>query len=115
MEEPTQAPAAAAPKKTKSPPLIEIKVSWCKSCGLCVDYCNQGVLEMNGNDMPDVVRVLEAAREPTGLPTAVIAHTLKGFGVSYMAGDYHWHMGVPTDEQFALAMQELGEEEGGDA
>jgi transketolase len=40
------------------------------------------VLEMEGNDMRDVVRVLEAAGEPTGRPTAVIAHTLKGYGVS---------------------------------
>jgi transketolase len=71
------------------------------------------VLEMDGNDMQDVVRVLEAAGEPTGLPTAVIAHTLKGFGVSYMAGNYKWHMGVPTDEEFAIAMRELGEDEGG--
>lgn len=70
------------------------------------------VLEMNGNEMSDVVRVLEEARQPTGLPTAIIANTLKGYGVSFMAGDYRWHMGVPTDEQFAVAMAELGETEG---
>jgi transketolase len=70
------------------------------------------VLEMNGNDMPEVVRTLEEAIEPTGLPTAIIANTLKGYGVSFMAGDYKWHMGVPTEEQFAIAMAELGETEG---
>jgi transketolase len=73
------------------------------------------VLEMDGNDMADVVRVLQEAQEPTGRPTAVIADTLKGHGVSFMAGDYKWHMGVPTDEEFAIAMRELGEAEGGDA
>ena len=73
------------------------------------------VLEMDGNDMVEVVRVLEAAAEPTGRPTAVIANTLKGYGVSYMAGNYQWHMGVPTDEEFAIAMAELGEPEGGAA
>ena len=73
------------------------------------------VMEMDGNDMPDVVRVLEEARQPTGLPTAVIANTLKGYGVSYMAGNYKWHMGVPTDEEFAIAMAELGESDGGAA
>ena len=73
------------------------------------------VLEMNGNDMADVVRVLEEAVQPTGLPTAVIANTLKGYGVSFMAGNYKWHMGVPTDEEFATAMRDLGESEGGDA
>ena len=73
------------------------------------------VLEMNGNDMADVVRVREEAVQPTGLPTAVIANTLKGYGVSFMAGNYKWHMGVPTDEEFATAMRDLGESEGGDA
>jgi len=72
-------------------------------------------LEMNGNDMVDVVRVLTEAIEPTGRPTCVIANTLKGHGVSYMAGDYKWHMGVPTDEEFAIAMRELGEPEGDEA
>ena len=43
------------------------------------------------------------------------ADTLKGYGVSYMAGDYKWHMGVPTEEEFAIAMRELGESEGGAA
>ena len=71
------------------------------------------VLEMDGNDMPDVVRVLEEARQPQGLPTAVIANTLKGHGVSFMAGNYKWHMGVPTEEEFAIAMADLGETEGG--
>jgi transketolase len=73
------------------------------------------VLEMKGNEMPDVVRVLEEAAQPTGRPTAVIADTLKGYGVSYMAGDYKWHMGVPTEEEFAIAMAELGESDGGAA
>jgi transketolase len=73
------------------------------------------VLEMNGNDMTDVVRVLEDAQRPQGLPTAVIANTLKGYGVSFMAGDYKWHMGVPTEEEFAIAMADLGEPEEGAA
>jgi transketolase len=73
------------------------------------------VLKMDGNDMTDVVRVLEAAREPTALPTAVIADTTKGYGVSFMTGNYKWHMGVPTDEEFAIAMTDLGEDEGGAA
>jgi transketolase len=73
------------------------------------------VLEMDGNDMNDVVRVLDEARQPQGLPTAVIANTIKGYGVSFMAGNYKWHMGVPTEEEFAIAMADLGETEGGAA
>ncbi len=73
------------------------------------------VMEMDGNEMVDVVRVLEEATQPQGLPTAIIANTLKGYGVSYMAGNYKWHMGVPTEEEFAIAMAELGESDGGAA
>jgi len=67
------------------------------------------VLETPGHDMAAVVATLEMAREPSGRPSVVIAHTRKGHGVSFMAGDYRWHMGVPTDEQLAKAMSELGE------
>jgi transketolase len=67
------------------------------------------VMEMDGHDMAQVVATLEAARQPEGLPVAIIAHTLKGRGVSFMEGDYAWHMGVPTPEQFAIAMVDLGE------
>jgi transketolase len=70
------------------------------------------VLETQGNDMAAVLATLGMATQPEGRPTVVIAHTLKGFGVSFMAGDYTWHMGVPTDEQFKLAMAELGEDGG---
>ena len=65
--------------------------------------------------MSDVVATLEEAAQPTGLPTAVISNTLKGYGVSFMAGDYKWHMGVPTEEEFAIAMRDLGESDGGEA
>ena len=69
------------------------------------------VLETDGNDMAAVVPALEQAAEPTGQPTVVIANTLKGYGVSFMAGNYQWHMGVPTEEEFATAMHDLGESE----
>jgi transketolase len=69
------------------------------------------VLEVDGHAMADVVATLESAALPHGLPTAVIAHTRKGRGVSFMEGNYAWHMGVPTAEQFATAMAELGEPE----
>ncbi len=41
--EPKGAPAAKKPL-----PVIEVKVAWCKGCGLCVEYCNRGVLQMDG-------------------------------------------------------------------
>lgn len=48
-------------RKTGPPPEIDIKVSWCKSCGLCVEYCNRGVLEMDGH-LPTVVRADRCSR-----------------------------------------------------
>jgi len=73
------------------------------------------VMEMDGHNIPEVLETLAAARDFEGGPVAVIAHTVKGKGVSYMEGDYTWHSKVPNDEEFALAMEELGETEGGAA
>ncbi len=68
------------------------------------------VLEMDGHDMADVVGTLEAAACGTdGRPTAVIAHTVKGKGVSFMEGHYFWHTRAIKPEEYAQAMAELGE------
>ena len=73
------------------------------------------VMEVDGHDIPAVLETLEAGRAFAGGPVAVIAHTVKGKGVSYMEGDYTWHSKVPNDEEFAQAMEELGETKGGAA
>lgn len=73
------------------------------------------VMEMDGHDIPEVLATLEAAKRIEDAPVAVIAHTVKGKGVSYMEGNYTWHSKVPNDEEFAQAMRELGEVEGGAA
>ncbi|MEE8331291.1 MAG: transketolase [Acidimicrobiia bacterium] len=65
------------------------------------------VMEMDGHDMTSIVDTLSAAREAKGDPVAVVAHTVKGKGVSYMEGDYSWHSRVPTSEEFEQAMREL--------
>ncbi len=67
------------------------------------------VLEMDGHDMAAVVATLEAAARPTGRPVAVIAHTVKGKGVSFMEGHYFWHTRPIKPEEFAIAMADLGE------
>jgi transketolase len=67
------------------------------------------VLEVDGHDMAAVVDVLEAAWQIAGRPTVVIAHTVKGKGVSFMEGDYLWHSRVPTDQELAAALEELRE------
>lgn len=70
------------------------------------------VMEMDGHDIAEILTTLEAAKHVGGTPVAVVAHTIKGKGVSYMENNYVWHSKVPTDEEFATAMQELGEPAG---
>jgi len=73
------------------------------------------VLEVDGHDIGAFLDTIERAQAVVGSPVAVIAHTVKGKGVSYMEGDYTWHSKVPTEEEFAIAMKELGADEGGAA
>jgi len=67
------------------------------------------VLEADGHDMAAIVNVLEEATRSDGRPVAVIAHTVKGKGVSFMEGHYFWHTRAIKPEEFDQAMAELGE------
>ena len=66
------------------------------------------VLRCDGHDMKALVEVLQEAKQCQDRPTAVIAKTHKGQGVSFMTDDPGWHGKAPDDEQFARAMEELG-------
>jgi transketolase len=66
------------------------------------------VLECNGHDIPDILRALHEARERRGAPTVILAHTVMGQGVSYMADDYRWHGKPPKPDQAEAALKELG-------
>lgn len=65
------------------------------------------VTEVDGHDMPSIIGALEDARRIKGRPAALIAHTVKGKGVSFMEGNFRWHSRVPTDEELATALSEL--------
>lgn len=65
------------------------------------------VIEMNGHDMQDIVSKLTIAKEFAGRPVCIIAHTIKGKGISFMEHNNKWHNGVCTEEQYIQAMQEL--------
>ena len=67
------------------------------------------VLEVDGHDVADILRVLDEASRGDGRPIAIIAHTVKGKGVSYMEGHYYWHTRAITPEEFGTAMADLGE------
>lgn len=68
-------------------------------------------LEMQGNDMDDVVKVLEEAKAASGKekPIAIMMHTLMGKGVDFMENDHGWHGIAPNDEQLAKALGQLAE------
>ena len=61
----------------------------------------------DGNDMEQVAAAFKAAREVKGMPVAIIAHTTKGKGVSFMENQVGWHGKAPNDEQYAQGMKEL--------
>lgn len=67
------------------------------------------VIEVDGHDMAAVVAALEAAGRGDGRPAVLIAHTVKGRGVSFMEGKFFWHTRLIKPEEFAQAMAELGE------
>ncbi|HEY0897224.1 MAG TPA: transketolase [Sphingobacteriaceae bacterium] len=69
------------------------------------------VLEMNGNDMDDVVRVLDLAISKTfkGKPIAILMQTIMGNGVDFMMHTHKWHGIAPNDEQLAAALAQLKE------
>ena len=68
------------------------------------------VQEMDGHDMAQVVQTLRQAHEGApGLPTVVIAHTVKGKGVSFMENQFAWHAKPLPADLRAAALAELGE------
>jgi transketolase len=69
------------------------------------------VLEMNGNDMSDVIKVVNEAKAKTGngKPIAILMKTEMGMGVDFMMGSHKWHGVAPNDEQLANALSQLEE------
>lgn len=63
----------------------------------------------DGNDCNQLVKAYEQAAAFKGKPTVVIAHTIKGKGVSFMEEQISWHHGVMTDEQYQQAVREIEE------
>ena len=64
----------------------------------------------DGNDMDQIADVFKEARNTKGMPTAIIAHTVKGKGVSFMENQVGWHGKAPNDEEYATAMEDLRKE-----
>ena len=65
-------------------------------------------IECDGHDVEALYNAFEEAKTVKGKPTIVLAHTVKGKGVSFMEGKNTWHGKAIGDEEFAKAMEELG-------
>ena len=68
---------------------------------------NFHVINIDGNDFDQIDAAFKEAKATKGMPTAIIAHTVKGKGVSFMENQVGWHGTAPNDEQYAVAMADL--------
>jgi transketolase len=65
------------------------------------------VLEVNGNNIREFINAIRQARNIFEKPTAIIAHTVPGMGVSFMQKDFTWHGKPPNQEEAKKALEEL--------
>ena len=63
--------------------------------------------EIDGHDFNAIDQALESARAETTRPSVIVAHTVKGKGISFMEDDNNWHYRTPNPEELALALAEL--------
>ena len=68
---------------------------------------NFHVINIDAHDFDQIRAAFKEARETKGMPTAIIAHGVKGKGVSFMENNVSWHGTAPNDEQYAVAMADL--------
>ena len=66
------------------------------------------VINVDGHNFEELTTAFDEAKKCDGVPTAIIAHTHKGKGVSFMEDNAGWHGKAPSDEELAAAIEELG-------
>lgn len=71
---------------------------------------NFHVINIDGNDFDQIDAAFKEAKTVKGQPTAIIAKTMKGKGVSFMENNADWHGKAPNDEEFEIAMEDLKKE-----
>ncbi|MBQ5389397.1 MAG: transketolase [Clostridia bacterium] len=67
------------------------------------------VITIDGHNFAEIEEAVNAAKACKGKPTAIIANTIKGKGVSFMENQAGWHGKAPNDEQYAIAMADLNQ------
>jgi transketolase len=65
------------------------------------------VIDIDGNNIEEIMKAFKEAKMVKNKPTAIIAKTVKGKGVSYMENQVSWHGKAPNKEEYELAIQEL--------
>jgi transketolase len=65
------------------------------------------VIVIDGHDFGQIAAALEEAKQTKGMPTAIVAKTVKGKGVSFMENNAGWHGKATNEEEFKIAMEEL--------
>ena len=68
---------------------------------------NFHVINVDGNDFDELRAAFDEAKAVKGVPTAIVARTVKGRGISFMENAVGWHGKAPNDEEYAAAMEEL--------
>ena len=68
---------------------------------------NFQAINIDGHNFDEIRAAMQKARETKGMPTAIIMHTVKGKGVSFMEGQAGWHGKAPNDEEYEIAMADL--------
>jgi len=68
-------------------------------------------IEIDGHDIPEFIAAIQTAQSLVDKPTIIIAHTVKGKGVSFMEDQFDWHARVPSDAELVAALKELGQAE----
>ena len=71
---------------------------------------NFHVINIDGNDFDQIDAAFKEAKTVKGCPTAIIARTVKGKGVSFMENNAGWHGKAPNDEEYIIAMADLEKE-----
>ena len=65
------------------------------------------IINIDGNDIEEIIKAFDVAKNVKGKPTCIIAKTVKGKGVSFMENKVEWHGKAPNEEQYKQAMEEL--------
>jgi transketolase len=65
------------------------------------------VIEIDGHDFEQIINGIQTAKNNKQKPTIIIAHTVKGKGISFMEDQYLWHSKVPTQQELEAAIAEI--------